>query len=384
MKRGNGEGSIYYSEKLGRWVGQVSNGRKIDGSINRKSFYGKTRSEVKDKINEALNNIQKNQFVDSSRITLMDIITQYIEDQYNANQIILVTYIRKKHTAEVIEKMPIGNMPIQKITPGQITSCLSELTDYSNSYITKVTEIITIAFDIAVANNIVSNNPFKIKGLIIKPKSNKPTKKVSALTIDEQKAFVKELESYYEPYRTIFYILLYSGMRVGECLALKKEDLENVIHVNKTLTKDHNDRVILGKTTKTYSGLRDIPILADLKPILTSYMPNEDFLFKMNGRFISPSIVNAHFKRVCAKANIRVKKAKASNNKTYNSSEVNTHMLRHTFATRCIEAGMSAVVLSKILGHKNIQVTLNTYTDVFDRYRKEEMMKVDEYFSQLH
>ena len=66
------------------------------------------------------------------------------------------------------------------------------------------------------------------------------------------------------------------------------------------------------------------------------------------------------------------------------SIHVYPHMLRHTFATRCIEAGMSAVVLSKILGHKNIQVTLNTYTDVFDKYRKEEMMKVDEYFSQLH
>lgn len=384
MKRGNGEGSIYYSEKLGRWVGQVSNGRKIDGSINRKSFYGKTRSEVKNKINEALNNIQKNQFVDSSRITLIDIINQYIEDQYNANQIILITYARKKRTAEVVEKMPIGKMPIQKITPGQITSCLSELTEYSNSYISKVTEIITTAFDIAVAKNIVSNNPFKIKGLIIKPKSNKPIKKVSALTVDEQKAFVKELESYYEPYRTIFYILLYSGIRVGECLALKKEDVENVIHVNKTLTKDFNDKIILGKTTKTYAGLRDVPILANLKPILTSYIPNEDFLFKMKGEFISPAQINAHFKRICAKADIRVKKAKASNNKTYKSSEVNTHMLRHTFATRCIEAGMSAVVLSKILGHKNIQVTLNTYTDVFDKYRKEEMMKVDEYFSQLH
>jgi hypothetical protein len=55
-------------------------------------------------------------------------------------------------------------------------------------------------------------------------------------------------------------------------------------------------------------------------------------------------------------------------------------MLRHTFATRCIEAGMNALVLSKILGHKNIEITLNVYTSVFDKFTIEEVDKINSIF----
>ena len=59
-------------------------------------------------------------------------------------------------------------------------------------------------------------------------------------------------------------------------------------------------------------------------------------------------------------------------------------MLRHTFATRCIEAGMSAVVLQKILGHKDIETTLNTYTSVFDKFKDDEMSKVEQYINAIN
>ena len=59
-------------------------------------------------------------------------------------------------------------------------------------------------------------------------------------------------------------------------------------------------------------------------------------------------------------------------------------MLRHTFATRCIEAGMNPAVLQKILGHTDIQVTLNTYTSVFDKYKDKEIEKLETYLNQLH
>ncbi len=54
-------------------------------------------------------------------------------------------------------------------------------------------------------------------------------------------------------------------------------------------------------------------------------------------------------------------------------------MLRHTYATRCIESGMSAVVLSKLLGHADIETTLNTYTSVFDKYKDDEIQKYLDY-----
>ena len=55
-------------------------------------------------------------------------------------------------------------------------------------------------------------------------------------------------------------------------------------------------------------------------------------------------------------------------------------MLRHTFATRCIESGMNALVLSKILGHTNIEITLNVYTSVFNKFTLEEVNKINDIF----
>ena len=58
-------------------------------------------------------------------------------------------------------------------------------------------------------------------------------------------------------------------------------------------------------------------------------------------------------------------------------------MLRHTFATRCIENHMDAVTLSRILGHNDIQTTLNTYTDVFNEMKVNEMSKVNNLFNDM-
>ena len=68
-------------------------------------------------------------------------------------------------------------------------------------------------------------------------------------------------------------------MRIGEILALKKEDIDlknKIIKVRKTITKDKNDKAILGETTKTYNSLRDVPIIKPLFPILRDLISKED------------------------------------------------------------------------------------------------------------
>ena len=80
------------------------------------------------------------------------------------------------------------------------------------------------------------------------------------------------------------------------------------------------------------------------------------------------------FQRVVEKYNIVDKTVKG---------KVTLHSLRHTFATRCIEAGMQPKVLQHILGHSDIKITLNTYCDAFENFQNENIAKTDEYFSDL-
>ena len=109
-----------------------------------------------------------------------------------------------------------------------------------------------------------------------------------------------------------------------------------------------------------------------------------------NGNFYHASSFNARFQKICKNADIRVyykkigvpggRKTKKVYECSVKKSKVNFHMLRHTFATRCIENGISPVVLQKILGHSDIKVTLNTYTSVFDEFKVSEFDKMNAIF----
>lgn len=394
-RKTNGEGSIYYSESKKLYEGKVTVGIEPNGKLIRKSVYGKKKSEVVQKMNKLKAEFINNDFTQNNDATIYDIAKQYINNQFEANQVSASTLLRNKNTLSIIDKLDIAHIPIQKVTNSQLSNELLKIKDYSNSIISKIYGMLSTAYNQAVINNIVKTNPFLIKGAILRVKSNKDDKKVDALTIDEQKAFINELEKSNDEYKDIFYIAMYTGARIGEILGLFGSNINlktNYIIVDKTLTKNENDEPIVGKTTKTYAGTREIPITKHLLPIISKYASDKDeLIFTKNNEIIAPATINSHFKKICKNANIRV--LINSNKKVYReagisnvnlkTSSVNTHMLRHTFATRCIEAGVSAVALSRILGHKDIQTTLNTYTSVFNKFKEDELSKINKYFDNI-
>ena len=391
-KKSNGEGLIRFREDKKLYEGRVSIGYDQYGRLKVKSVYAKKKSVLLEKMDQLKNDYKKTNLIIDNETTISDLLKNYIDNKYNGNIIIEATYLRNLATLNIIKRLDISNMPIIKVKNNDISKDLLKLTDYSNSTISKIKRLISKAFDIAITQNIITTNPFKVDDLIIKVKSNKINKKIEALTLEEQNLFLNELSHTDDKYKNIFYIALYTGMRIGEILALKKEDIDlknRIIKVSKTITKDKNDKPILGETTKTYNSLRDVPIIKPLFPILSDLISQEDnYLFLYNNSFISPATINAHFKKLCKNANIKViinpNKTAYTNNEikkvNLKTSSVNTHMLRHTFATRCIESGMNALVLSKILGHKKIEITLNVYTSVFNKFTIKEVDKINNIF----
>lgn len=376
-KRGNGEGSIYFSDKLNRWVGQFTNGVKTNGTPNRKSVYGKTRKEVADKINKALNEIKEHTFVDKNNITLLDVMNKMTDEKLKSNTISARTFKRAEETIKQICKsdVDIANTPVQKLDYDMLTDFFATITSYANTTISKIYLMLNSSLKYAVKRKFLSVNPLED---IKRPKSLQANKKVEALTIDEQRNLVHVLENEESkhPYRNILALMLYTGLRIGEALALSTKDIDfenNELHIRVTLTRDQSDHVILGSSTKTYNSIRDIKInstvIAILKDAIKKMAINKYQLIfwdKEDNTFITPNEVNMYLKRIVKKYHI-------------SEDNITNHMLRHTYATRCIEAGMTASTLAKKLGHKDISITLNTYTSVFAKFEKSEDEKLSKH-----
>ena len=201
-RRGNGEGTIYYSEKLNKWVGQFTAGRKSDGSLNRKSVYGATRKEVKEKMTTALSQVQDDTFIDKSEITVYEIAHEIVEDKKKSNEIGSSTYNRAKYTLSIIENSNLGKMPIQKVTARNIKNFLNDNTDYSDSSLKKIYQLLGQTFKRAVERNYIIRNPITFEEAR-KPKSSKKKTKVEALTIDEEKRLISALSCEKSKYKPI-------------------------------------------------------------------------------------------------------------------------------------------------------------------------------------
>ena len=354
--------------------------RDESGDLRYKSF---TRDTEEECLQAAMNFAEEytgNLNADDS--TIPEILRTRFDKDLKFNYIKKQSYYRKIETLKIIENDAIGQIPIRKIQKHHINRFLKEITGYSNSTIEKLFLQLKLAFSTAVEADIMTKNPMLAHD-IRRPRSSKADKKIRALTEEEQKKLTECILNDKVPkgrndYRTQILIALYSGMRMGEINALSPDDIDfkqNVVHVRRTISMGTRGKGFLGDTTKTYAGLRDVPISNALRPVLeralAEMLPNDPgliFYDHGNNRVITTSNVNSYYNRTCDKCGIECN---------------GQHALRHTFATRCIESGVPAIVLKKWLGHTDIHVTLDTYADVFDRMNDTAINTLDTYLDSI-
>lgn len=159
--------------------------------------------------------------------------------------------------------------------------------------------------------------------------------------------------------KTGILLSLYMGLRLGEVCALKKKNIihkEEILQVRFTMQRIQDLELEQGRKTKiivtepkSSSSVRDIPIPMFLMRRLSVLKHASDEAYVLTGssnKFIEPRSMENIFKRYLKECRMET---------------INYHALRHTFATRCIEEGFDVKSLSEILGHANVNITLNRY-----------------------
>ena len=178
------------------------------------------------------------------------------------------------------------------------------------------------------------------------------------LTHDEQSSLIRTVLNDMDLYKFGVLLSLYTGIRIGELCALKWEDMclsDSVLKIRRTMQRiQESDGNTIRKTKiiitvpKSKCSVRLIPLPSFISDIAQQFS-NSPQAFILTGdseRFVEPRTMQNHFKSLVAESGIE---------------RANFHVLRHTFATRCVEVGFEIKSLSEILGHSNVNITLNRY-----------------------
>ena len=286
------------------------------------------------------------------------------------------TYARYKASLELHILPSLNKYPAKKITSVNINKFANEKLEngrldkkggLSASTVHGMLSIIKSILDYALDTKKISS-PVCVKY----PKCR--SQKTRVLSMEEQAL----LESYWTHDINIYklgkLLCLYTGIRIGELCALRWEDISferGTITISKTMqrVKDSSDgsktKIEIG-TPKSQSSVRIIPLPKFLACLIKEHVKEKQgfFLATKQGGYTEPRTMQYHFARAIRLLNI---------------PDANFHALRHTFATRCIEAGVDSKSLSEILGHSNVNITLNRYVHSSFEQKYKCIRRLEEY-----
>ena len=266
----------------------------------------------------------------------------------------------------------VGEIELQELTPIILQKYISELlkcgnkrtgaglsSSAVNSIITVVQNSLHTAYNLRYINDMVGD---KLK----RPKAVE--KQIECFSVAEQKQIEQAVRDGEKPYMLGVLICLYTGLRIGELLALEWSDIDfsnGTLMVDKTCHYGVNLNGQFGRivdTPKTETSIRLIPLPKQLIPLMKEHkkIPSKLVISK-NGEGISNRTYQRNFESLLKSLNLKHR---------------GFHALRHTFATRALECGMDVKTLSELLGHKSPAVTLKKYAHTFLIHKKEMMNRL--------
>lgn len=264
----------------------------------------------------------------------------------------------------------IGNKLLTDVKPIHCQKIFSDMADegYKTTTIYQTRIALYNMFEFARENDVLIANPCKKS---LKSDMGKPSDKKEALTIDAQKKFLEAVVGY--SYENQYRFVLQTGLRTGELIGLKWSDIDfenRTMKIERTMEYRYKVGEWRVGPPKSKSGYRTIPLTDEAICILENQRSKNKSL----------KLVPMEWKDIV----FLCRKGTPVKNSTYDTGlfkycdrvgipRFSMHVLRHTFATRCIEGGMKPKTLQKILGHSNIGITMNLYVHITEDEKHREI-----------
>lgn len=374
---------------IGKGIRQNKNGRYearyIDRFGNRKSIYGTSKVEVRNKLQAALKeNAEKGSV--KRRMTMQ----KWYKEWMSAYKIPVIRPNTRRHYEHIFDTLilpEIGDMYVDEVRQIHVKNLINSLDSQGYQWETqnKVRILILDMFNVAIENEYALKNPSKG----IRLAKNKPNDRI-VLSVEQQEDFFECSAGTF--YHNLFLVAVNTGLRPGEVCALEESDLDfnnHMISVSKTLlyqklNGDEGKEFHIGPP-KTESSVRSVPMnevcekalrgQIRLKRILSEkYIKDNEFqnlLFvtKFNTPICSV-VLNEAIKRIVNEINLQRDEIELF-------PSFSAHTFRHTFATRCIEAGILPKTVQRYLGHATLQMTMDLYVHVTDEFKQKELEKLN-------
>ena len=326
-------------------------------------------------------------FYVGGRATINMAFDRYMSTKYNLRETTRSNYI---YMYNRFVRDEFGNRLIADVKYTDVKMFYYHLLNDKNIAVNTLDNIHTIIhpiFDMAVRDDIIRKNPTDGVMAEIKKNSGKNKGIRHALTVEQQKAFIDAIRyspEYYHWY-PLFVTLLGTGMRIGECIGLRWKDVDfkhRNINVNHAVTYyTRREKVCFGVSKpKTEAGTRLIPMMDTVYDALKNEYDRQKkdgfcvaevdgmngFIFSnRNGSLHNPHCINSTIKRISESHNAReIIDAKKEHREPVIIPHFSAHHLRHTFCSRLCENETNVKVIQEIMGHANIETTLDIYTEI--------------------